>query len=256
MTAPGPQQVGRRSGHQPGAPAAVDPGPPKPPRRWPSACSPSPIAPGPRCTAASRTGVPPSTAAATVDRLAARGWMDDERLADDLARRRSSHGYGRRRVLADLVARGVESETVSRIAAELDGRPGRGGPAWRPSGSAHGQPGRRAPDEVRRLAAALQRRGFDMTDIRAALRRLADRQGDRRRGLRQRQAEGAKAAASRQTADEAAGPRSRRTRRPSSRKVIATSSTPKTTRPSKDARLTARPPRKAPSAPPAARVTV
>ncbi|HAW11177.1 MAG: regulatory protein RecX [Candidatus Dormibacteria bacterium] len=118
-----------------------------------------------------RRGYTPSTAAEAVDRLAARGWVDDARLAEDLARRRSSHGYGRRRVLADLVARGVDPETVSRTAAEL---PASQGEAVRIAAERlrHRRDGPPAPDEVRRLAAALQRRGFDMADIRAELRRL------------------------------------------------------------------------------------
>ncbi len=116
-------------------------------------------------------GYAPATATEAVDRLAARGWVDDSRLADDLARRRSSHGYGRRRVLADLVARGVDPETVSRTAAELPAGPGE---AVRVAAARlrHGRDGPPAPDEVRRLAAALQRRGFDMADIRAELRRI------------------------------------------------------------------------------------
>ncbi len=116
-------------------------------------------------------GYAPATATEAVDRMAARGWVDDGRLAEDLARRRSSHGYGRRRVLADLVARGVDSETVSRTAAELTAGQGE---AIRAAAARlrHGQAGPPAPDEVRRLAAALQRRGFDMADIRTELRRL------------------------------------------------------------------------------------
>ena len=35
-----------------------------------------------------RRGYAPATAAEAVDRLAARGWVDDGRLAEDLARRR------------------------------------------------------------------------------------------------------------------------------------------------------------------------
>lgn len=119
-----------------------------------------------------RRGYAPATATEAVDRLQARGWVDDGRLAEDLAQRRLSHGYGRRRVVADLVSRGVDAETVNRTAAALEVgqaaavrvaadrlRRGRGGPL--------------TDVEVRRLAAALQRRGFDMGDIRAVLRQLA-----------------------------------------------------------------------------------
>lgn len=159
-------------GHHPGAPAAVDPED----RQAATAMAQRLLA----ITDRSRVelqrrlegrGYAPSTAAEAVDRLAVRGWVDDARLAEDLARRRSSYGYGRRRVLADLVARGVDPETVSRTAGELTGGQGE---AIRIAAERlrHGHAGPPPPDEVRRLAAALQRRGFDMTDIRAELRRL------------------------------------------------------------------------------------
>jgi regulatory protein len=119
-----------------------------------------------------RRGYAPDTATAAVDRLQARGWIDDSRLAEDLARRRLSHGYGRRRVVADLVSRGVDAETVYRTAAALD--EGQAG-AVRIAADRlrRGHAGPLTDPEVRRLAAALQRRGFDMADIRAALRQMA-----------------------------------------------------------------------------------
>jgi len=119
-----------------------------------------------------RRGYAPATAAEALDRLAARGWVDDARVAEDLARRRLSRGYGRRRVLADLVTRGIDAETVSRTAAGI----GEGQAEavhlaterlW------HGRSGPPSPAELQRLAAALQRRGFDFADIRAELRRLS-----------------------------------------------------------------------------------
>jgi regulatory protein len=119
-----------------------------------------------------RRGYAPETAIAAVDRLQARGWVDDNRLADDLARRRLSHGYGRRRVVADLVSRGVDAETVNRTAAAL----GEGqADAVRIAADRlrRGHSGPLTDAEVRRLAAALQRRGFDMGDIRTVLRQLA-----------------------------------------------------------------------------------
>jgi regulatory protein len=119
-----------------------------------------------------RRGYAPDTATAAVDRLQARGWVDDSRLAEDLARRRLSHGYGRRRVVADLVSRGVDAETVKRTAAGL----GEGqADAVRIAADRlrRGHSGPLTDPEVRRLAAALQRRGFDMADIRAVLRQMA-----------------------------------------------------------------------------------
>jgi regulatory protein len=119
-----------------------------------------------------RRGYAPETAAEAVGRLQARGWVDDNRLADDLARRRLSHGYGRRRVVADLVSRGVDAETVSRTAAAL----GEGqADAVRIAADRlrRSHPGPLTDPEMRRLAAALQRRGFDMGYIRSALRQMA-----------------------------------------------------------------------------------
>jgi regulatory protein len=119
-----------------------------------------------------RRGYAPETAIEAVDRLQARGWVDDKRLAEDLARRRLSHGYGRRRVVADLVSRGVDAETVNRTAAGL----GEGqADAVRIAADRlrRGHSGPLTDPEVRRIAAALQRRGFDMSDIRGVLRQMA-----------------------------------------------------------------------------------
>jgi regulatory protein len=119
-----------------------------------------------------RRGYAPETATDAVDRLQARGWVDDNRLADDLARRRLSHGYGRRRVVADLVSRGVDAETVNRTAAALgEGQADAVRIAADRLRRSHSGPITDA--EVRRLAGALQRRGFDMGDIRAVLRQIA-----------------------------------------------------------------------------------
>ena len=119
-----------------------------------------------------RRGYAPETAIEAVDRLQARGWVDDNRLAEDLAQRRLSHGYGRRRVVADLVSRGVDAETVNRTAAGL----GEGqADAVRIAADRlrRGHSGPLTDPEVRRLAAGLQRRGFDMSDIRGVLRQMA-----------------------------------------------------------------------------------
>jgi regulatory protein len=119
-----------------------------------------------------RRGYAPETAIEAVDRLQARGWVDDKRLAEDVARRRLSHGYGRRRVVADLVSRGVDAETVNRTAAGLgEGQADAVRIAADRLRRSHSGP--LTDPEVRRLAAALQRRGFDMSDIRGVLRQMA-----------------------------------------------------------------------------------
>jgi len=119
-----------------------------------------------------RRGYTPEVARETVDRLQARGWVDDGRLAEELARRRLSHGYGRRRVLADLAARGVDPQTVSRTdEAMAAGQAAAIRIAAERLRRSHDGPPEQA--EVVRLAAALQRRGFDSADIRAVLHEMA-----------------------------------------------------------------------------------
>jgi regulatory protein len=210
-----------------------------------------------------RRGYAPETASEAVEHLQARGWVDDNRLAEDLARRRLSHGYGRRRVVADLVSRGVDAETVNRTAAAL-GEGQAGAVRIAADRLRRGHAGLLTDAEVRRLAAALQRRGFDMADIRAVLRQMAtesvalapdeggpaalDRSAGQVRRCRPQPAQAA--------GDVTVPRRSQRSTGPSSTNVYTASRNPKTTSPSKDARLTATPPRAAPIAPPAARVTV
>ncbi|MGO8685939.1 MAG: regulatory protein RecX [Candidatus Dormibacteria bacterium] len=117
-------------------------------------------------------GYAPETAAEAVGRLQARGWVDDGRFAEELARRRLAHGYGRRRVLADLAARGVDAETVARTDQGI--ATGQAEAVRLAAGRLRrGHDGPPEPPEVRRLAAALERRGFEMADIRAVLRELA-----------------------------------------------------------------------------------
>jgi len=119
-----------------------------------------------------RRGYSPEVAAEAVDRLQARGWVDDARLAEELARRRLSHGYGRRRVLADLAARGVDAQTVARTD---EGMAAGQAEAARLAAERlrRGHDGPPEPAEVVRLAGALQRRGFDSADIRVVLRQMA-----------------------------------------------------------------------------------
>lgn len=116
-------------------------------------------------------GYSQATATRAVERLAERGWIDDGRVAENLSRRRLERGYGRRRIIAELVARGIPPETVSEAAQQVGEdqtelalltarRLLAGAPRPLP-----------APD-LRRVAGALQRRGFTARDIHAALRQL------------------------------------------------------------------------------------
>ncbi len=118
-------------------------------------------------------GFSAATAAAAVDRLAARGWADDLRLAEMLVRRGLASGHGRVRVIAELRARGA---TDAAIARAIDLLAGREMEAARTAlrRLRHGQAASADGEAARRLSAALQRRGFGPAEIRAALRDPGD----------------------------------------------------------------------------------
>jgi len=54
--------------------------------------------------------------------MASTGWQSDQRYAEVLVRSRSSHGYGPRRITAELAARGVDADIIKAVltAAECD----------------------------------------------------------------------------------------------------------------------------------------
>jgi regulatory protein len=120
-----------------------------------------------------RKGFNPDAAGDTVADLETQGWVDDARFAGDLAQQRLARGYGRRRVIADLVARGVDHDAVNDAVAGV----GAGQVEAARAATARLRRGHAAGPldqaEVRRLYAALQRRGFDSADIRTVLRELA-----------------------------------------------------------------------------------
>ena len=120
-----------------------------------------------------RQGFSPEAAGETVAYLESRGWVDDARLAGDLAEKRLARGYGRRRVIADLVSRGVDPGIVTAATTDIglgQVEAARAAATRLRRGHAAGPPDQ---SEVRRLYAALQRRGFDSADIRAVLREMA-----------------------------------------------------------------------------------
>lgn len=116
-------------------------------------------------------GFSSAAATAAVDRLAAHGWVDDRRLAETLVRRGLERGHSRTRVIADLRARGAGDAGIHRALDLLAGTQAEAARTaarrllrGRPAGT-DGNAGTDAP----RIAAALQRRGFAPSDIRAAL---------------------------------------------------------------------------------------
>ena len=67
---------------------------------------------------------PREAVAAALERLVARGVMDDRRYAEEYARARAARGSGRPRIVRDLLTQGVERETAEeavRRALEVEG---------------------------------------------------------------------------------------------------------------------------------------
>jgi regulatory protein len=123
-----------------------------------------------------RAGAEPEVAAQVVARLASRGWVDDARVAESLVRRSLERGYGSRRLLADLRARGVDREEVEGAMRQVAERQEEAVRRAAQRLLGHRPPGPLDPAEARRLAAALLRRGFSSGEVREAVRRVA--QGD------------------------------------------------------------------------------
>lgn len=113
---------------------------------------------------------------ATLDELQARGFQDDDRFAQSLARTRAAAGYGPQRIRAEL---GTHRLDAGQIDAALDaceadwlanatealGRRLRGA-------------GLRDPDKRRKAADFLFRRGFDHETVYAALKACAGGDSD------------------------------------------------------------------------------
>ncbi len=98
--------------------------------------------------------------------MASTGWQSDQRYAEMLVRSRSSHGYGPRRISAELAARGVEAEIIKEVlaAAECDWSE-LAQQIYRRRFSAAAK----TPSERQKRYRFLAGRGFDGEQIRAAM---------------------------------------------------------------------------------------
>lgn len=110
---------------------------------------------------------------AVVTGLTERGWIDDARLAASLIGRRQRTGHGRMRIAADLRARGIEVTPVHDEAAD-EAEQERAVEAARRELLRRGLSAERLTRaDAARVGASLQRRGFDGSTIRTALRMLS-----------------------------------------------------------------------------------
>ena len=114
-----------------------------------------------------RRGTDEQSADECIDWLAERGFLDDGEYAGAVARHYSAKGYGAGRVKSELRRRGIERELADETLSEL--------PENTEKLDAYiarrlSDPSDR--DSVRKVSAALFRRGFSWEEIRAALRRF------------------------------------------------------------------------------------
>ena len=116
-----------------------------------------------------RRGFDGDTASAAVARMGEYGYVDDTALADSIIGRRQRQGYGSQRIAGDLRARGIDASVISDAVAGVDQaaeltRAADMAQRWRRS-----HPGTLDRAALSRAGAALQRRGFRTTVIRAVL---------------------------------------------------------------------------------------
>lgn len=116
-------------------------------------------------------GIDEESAETAVDDMAERGWQDDERFAQSLARSRASSGQGPLRIRAELRMHGIDDAAIEAAleACETD---------WTQRAvellrRRHPGPPRDRNDKAKR-GNFLQRRGFDLDAIHAALRAAED----------------------------------------------------------------------------------
>ena len=112
-----------------------------------------------------KKGADEAQAAEMADWLESLGAVDDEGYAGVIARHYGAMGYGAGRVRQELMRRGVPRELWDEALAQLPPA----GEAIRRFLDAKLRGRAMTPEESRRLAAALQRRGFSWNDIRPAL---------------------------------------------------------------------------------------
>ena len=107
------------------------------------------------------------TAAYCVDWLCERGFLDDESYAAAVARHYANKGYGAGRVKNELQRRGVERELWEDAIEQM---PENEGKMDKFIAARLKDPQDR--EQVRKVSAALYRRGYSWEEIRAALRRF------------------------------------------------------------------------------------
>ena len=118
---------------------------------------------------------PPAAVRAALERLAARGLLDDGRFAEQYAAVRATRGKGPARILADLLAQGVErgvAEVAVRRALEEEGIDPEIEARAAATKRARQLSGLAAPVRRRRLLAFLVRRGYSGPQVKELVKEL------------------------------------------------------------------------------------
>jgi regulatory protein len=119
---------------------------------------------------------PPAAVRAALERLAARGLLDDRRFAEQYAAVRATRGKGPARILADLLAQGVErgvAEGAVRRALEEEGIDPQVEARAAATKRARQLGGLPPPVRRRRLFAFLVRRGYSGPQVKELVRELS-----------------------------------------------------------------------------------
>lgn len=105
-----------------------------------------------------------ATIAATIERLRDEKWLDDVRYAAAYVRMRVQKGIGRLRIRRELAARGVDDDAIERAVRE------NAGDDDERLRSAYEKLARRLGGDRDKIAARLQRQGFELSAILGYLR--------------------------------------------------------------------------------------
>ncbi|HWF57630.1 MAG TPA: RecX family transcriptional regulator [Candidatus Dormibacteraeota bacterium] len=120
-----------------------------------------------------RRGFTEQAAVAATAAMVRFGYVDDAALAQSIAARSQRTGHGRIQMAAQLRSRGVDGDAIAATMADVDPEAEReaalalGRRLWD-----RGAPGRAAAERRQRVAAQLQRRGFDMDTVRWVFREV------------------------------------------------------------------------------------
>ncbi len=117
-------------------------------------------------------GVEAEAVQSAIETLNAQGWQSDDRFAQSLARTRAGGGHGPLRIRAELSQHGLSSEQIEQAITDCE-------TDWHARAAEllarrFGSKSATDRSEFAKRGQFLQRRGFDIDSIRAALRGLPD----------------------------------------------------------------------------------